>query len=215
MKKTGNYCMCSLGVLITNGKRISINWADCAFTLYLQNSLGSSLDDKCMVILNNIITNCCPIVTLQPHSQASPVFTFICVHNNTRMWSSTHCCVLLWALTEGKKGGGLGTRLVTLYIQASVFVPCCCSILFLPINDLWPKELSSLQIWSVELAGLDVVMKSVCLLYIKFVIHVNITKVDTTIPKQCCQHCVMHIYAHILNMFLHCMYTQMYAALLT
>ena len=33
---SANYCMCSLyTVLITNGKRMTINWADCVFTLYL------------------------------------------------------------------------------------------------------------------------------------------------------------------------------------
>ena len=37
---------------------------------------------------------------------ASPIFTFICIHNNIFCF-----CVLLWTHTKGKNRGGLGTRL--------------------------------------------------------------------------------------------------------
>ena len=87
---------------------------------------SSSLDDKCMVILNNIV---CHYQTVAPLSHSSlvprpPLFLpSVCVHNNTRMWSSApvYYCERKW---KAKKGGGLGTRLVTLYIQAFVFVLC-------------------------------------------------------------------------------------------
>ena len=120
-----------------NGKRISINWADCVFTFYLQNSLAHMMinvrlflttDDKCMVILSNIV---CHNQTVAPLSHSSlvprpPLFLpSICVHINTRMWSSAPVYYCLWVQMEGKKGGGLGTRLVTHYIQAFVFVLCC------------------------------------------------------------------------------------------
>ena len=43
------------------------------------------------------------------------------------------------------------------------------------INDLWPTEkLSSLQMWSVQLAGLEVAIYMYVYLSIKFVMHVNI-----------------------------------------
>ena len=76
MKETSNYSACvpctALAVLITNGKWMLVNWAECTLTLFLQNSLGvlSHLENKinvCMIILLNMMYHYqtfAPFVTL-------------------------------------------------------------------------------------------------------------------------------------------------------
>ena len=107
-----------------------------------------------------------------------PFLPSIRIHSNTRKWSSTPVNA-----NGSQKQGGLGTRLVTLYpcffICASLFslsyswtdtCPLTKNVLdyasSVVINNLWPTvKLSSLQMWSGELAGLEVAMKlCTCLL---------------------------------------------------
>ena len=133
----------------------------------------------------------CHTLALFPQSQTSPTttttttttttFTFRlhsqCIHNGSGL---PLLCVIVNA-NERQKWGRLRTRLVTLYIQAlylcfvvSLFSLSCSWTntwasmqvnICVVINCLWLNELTSLKIWSVELAGLEVVMKlCTCLL---------------------------------------------------
>ena len=108
MKKSGNYCMCFL--FITNGKRISMNLAECAFTLYLQNSIGTiKLLSHCHTLASflGLPHFYHPIASTVIHRSGLPLLYIIVNANGSQ------------------KQKGLGTRLVTLYpcffICASLF----------------------------------------------------------------------------------------------
>ena len=132
MKKTGNYCMCSFGVLITNGKKY----------LSTEQTVLSHCTSWTVYGFSHALINFhqhrCHCQTAAPlsHSISSfpdppPFLPSICVHNYTRKWSSAPVYSCTWMQMEDKNGGGLGMRLVTHYIQAFVFVLCCFSILSL------------------------------------------------------------------------------------
>ena len=114
-KKSGNYTACvPCTVLITNGKRISMNWADCAFTLYLQNSIGTI----------KLLPHCHTLASFPglPHFYLS--FAFTIIHRS----GLPIVCIIVNA-NRSQNDGGLGMRVVTLYIQPFIFVLCCFPIL--------------------------------------------------------------------------------------
>ena len=228
-----------------SGKRIAINWADCAFTLFLH----SCLDDKSMVILINIVY----YQTVAPLSHSSlvlrppPFLPSVCIHNNTQKWSSTpvYYCEHKWR----QNVGGLGTRLVTLSISKLLYLCFVLSIFSLSysrtdtcaltknalyyasqncavINDHWPKELSSPQIPVCVINGISWIGNSYEAVYMSAVILLHrvcdACEYQKWTPQSQSDSCCQHSYAHAcsigvcVNMFLHCMYyAQMYAALLT
>ena len=137
-------------VLITNREKNINELSRVWFILYLQNSIGTI----------KLLPHC--------HTLASfpglPFYLPFAIHGS----GLPLLCIIVNA---NKNGGGLGTRLVILYIYLSFVVsllslsylwtntcPLLCKSNFsVVINELWPTEkLSSL---SVELAGLKVAMK--------------------------------------------------------
>ena len=115
--------------------------------------------DKSMVILINVVP-VCHLQTVTPFSlyilipRPLPFILSICVHNNTQKWSSTPVYSCMRVQMEGKNGGGLGTRLVTLSISKLLYLCFVVSLFSLSYsclfdldypsqnlcgnNDLWP-----------------------------------------------------------------------------
>ena len=144
-----------------------MNWADCAFTLYLENRIGTI----------KLLPHCHTLASFPGLPRFYLLFAFTIIHES----GLPLLCIVVNA-NRSKKQGRPGNELYIskLFICALLFLyslspiysrtdtcPLTTNVFdyasqnfSLVINDLWPTEkLNSLQIWLVELAGLEVAMK--------------------------------------------------------